>query len=702
MKRIFSKITVVSAVAAIAVSCSHRQNIEFEVNEHTGAINRISIAGDPGGMNWVIVPDNSQYAWIGKEYGWGLGEVTVGAAPEHKRYKWGDSLDIDRLNENSWLIHYYMDNNIAVSVKRKLQQGDLIEEYVFVNKGDRVAYLSDVSINTPFNDNYPDAETCYASRANAHIWAAGSASYVHAVRMGAYAPHLGLVLTEGALQGYEIKERARDKGMSNTRGVIALNPVDMALQPQESHTLSWRIFRHDGNEDFYGKILEYGSVAGSSDRYVYEAGDTVNVEFKAKNRIKTPKMLMNGEDIPFVVENNRVTAQYPVAKEGNMIFRLQYDGDKTAYVECLAVSGIDKLIKKRTGFIMNNQQLNNKEDLRDGAYMVYDNDTDRIYLNDTPNANPVDRDEGRERHGMGVLLALQYQATKDEKIKESLLKYSAFVHRLHDREYRLWSDAGRTSRNRAYNYPWAANYYFEMFNVTGDKQFLKDAYGILKALYRQFGHGFYAIDVPVKGYYLLKNNGFEDEAESLLEDFRQTAEIYLKNGWRYPGSEVNYEQSIVAPSIIHLLRMYAVTRDERYLKGAEEQLPLLEAFAGLQPSYRLNEIAVRHWDGYWFGKQEFWGDTFPHYWSTLSALAYSLYAECTGRESWQKRAENIVRNNLCLFFEDGKASCAYIYPLRVNGEKAKFYDSYANDQDWAMYYYFVVNSTKQNFKLTRF
>ena len=42
-------------------------------------------------------------------------------------------------------------------------------------------------------------------------------------------------------------------------------------------------------------------------------------------------------------------------------------------------------------------------------------------------------------------------------------------------------------------------------------------------------------------------------------------------------------------------------------------------------------------------------------------------------------------------FEDGKASCAYIYPNRVNGVKAGFYDPYANDQDWALVYYLLVN-----------
>lgn len=68
----------------------------------------------------------------------------------------------------------------------------------------------------------------------------------------------------------------------------------------------------------------------------------------------------------------------------------------------------------------------------------------------------------------------------------------------------------------------------------------------------------------------------------------------------------------------------------------------------------MNEIAIRHWDGYWFGKREMWGDVYPHYWSTLTAAAYHYYSQCTGDASYQRRAENIVRNNLCLFLRTAR------------------------------------------------
>ncbi len=39
-----------------------------------------------------------------------------------------------------------------------------------------------------------------------------------------------------------------------------------------------------------------------------------------------------------------------------------------------------------------------------------------------------------------------------------------------------------------------------------------------------------------------------------------------------------------------------------------------------------------------------------------------------------------------MFMPDGSASCAYVYPVSVNGRKGGYYDPYANDQDWGLYF----------------
>ena len=97
--------------------------------------------------------------------------------------------------------------------------------------------------------------------------------------------------------------------------------------------------------------------------------------------------------------------------------------------------------------------------------------------------------------------------------------------------------------------------------------------------------------------------------------FRRHANQLIEIGTAYPASEVNYEQSIVQPAAEVILQVYEVTGEEKYLRGAEQQIAVLELFDGQQPDYHLHETAIRHWDGYWFGKRRVFGDTFPHYWS---------------------------------------------------------------------------------------
>jgi len=378
---------------------------------------------------------------------------------------------------------------------------------------------------------------------------------------------------------------------------------------------------------------------------------------------------------------------------GEVRFDFYYNGNKQTHADCLVINNTADLIRKRVDFIRTRQQMNNPSDLRDGAYMVYDNEGDSIYLNDTPNCNPVDRDEGAERLGMGVLLAKQYLLTKDPELKQSLLRYANFVRRkLQTDNYVTYSSVDQKNRNRGYNYMWVAELYFQMYKVTGDKQFVTDGYKTLKSMFQQFGYGFYAIGIPVRlGLQSLKEAGMKKEYTDLRNDFIKTGDVFVKNGLNYPAHEVNYEQSIVAPAIQFLAQLYLETGSQKYLDEVKRQMPVLEAFNGFQPSYHLNEVAIRHWDGHWFGKRELFGDTFPHYWSTITGAVYYYYALCTGDSSYQKRAENVVRNNLCLFFEDGKASCAYMYPYKIDGVKAEFYDPYANDQDWALVYYLLVN-----------
>jgi hypothetical protein len=149
---------------------------------------------------------------------------------------------------------------------------------------------------------------------------------------------------------------------------------------------------------------------------------------------------------------------------------------------------------------------------------------------------------------------------------------------------------------------------------------------------------------------------------------------------------VNYEQSIVAPAADILLQAYACSKEIKYLETAEEMVELLLLFNGDQPDCHMFENAIRHWDGYWFGKRRLYGDTFPHYWSVLTGVCLAKYTLLTGQDTYRKRAEASLRGSLMLFSENGEASCAFLYPETINGKPGHYLDPWANDQDWALYY----------------
>lgn len=641
------------------------QHIEYAVSPVSGAIESMVIQGDATRMNWVVRPDGSQYPWVTSSDGWGLGYFTANG----KEYRWSQP----EVAASDKFTSYHC-GNVVITVSRKPCGDGLIEKYKFTNKGKKSVSLTDMGIFTPFNDNYPNAGTCVNSRCHAHIWAGGNSAYVYAMRMGAYPPHIGLVLTEGRISDYEIWHRGNDKGNSQTRGIIALCPDNMTLKPGKSESIEWKIFTHNGKDDFCNKATVLGCNILSADNYLVAPGQNVVISSG------------NGK-----AEAETVTIPQT---EGFYRHNISYCKHKNTSVDFYVVNDKDSLIANRLRFILANQRMTNPKDDRFGAFMIYDCEGDSIYPNDTPNCNPVDRDEGAERTGMGVFAAKYClsRQSKDTNLISALKDYARFIrNKLQDKDYKTFSSVDKTNRNRAYNYAWTSEFYFLMHRITGNDQYARDGYGTLRSMFDQFGHGFYSIGMPILlSEKSLKEAGMESEWKTLKDDYTRVAATFMKNGLDYPVSEVNYEQSIVAPVVQFLSQMYLMTKNTEYLEHLKIQIPVMEAFNGFQPSVHLNDIAIRHWDGFWFGKSEMYGDVFPHYWSTITASAFHFYSLCTGDASWQRRAEKIVDNNLCLFRPDGKASCAYLYPRRVDGKPAKFYDAYANDQDWALAYYLQV------------
>lgn len=566
--------------------------------------------------------------------------------------------------------------------------GDAIKEtFVFTNVSDRDIFptVGEIGIYTPFNDDYIASDICIKARCHTHLFMGEEVSYVCALRMGGEAPHLGLVLLEGSLSDYSI-ERDLEK-ISNDRGDFILHPTSHPLMPNESFTISWMLFWHNGKEDFFTQLKKYTNRFLEVKANHFTVFDDEKIIFTVTPNFDFSDVTItkNERNVPFTIENNVIKVTEVPETLGNQHYEISVSGIKT-HLNIFVSPSLEKLMEKRINFIVDKQQYHKVGSGLDGAYLPYDNEEKHIFYNFNANYNGA-----RERLGMGIFIATYLQYHENEKFKNSLLKYIEYIEReVFDVETgTVYNDFQRNYREaqRLYNYPWITIFYIELFRLFNNKTHLIYAYRSLKRFYELGGAKFYAFPIPVTEVcrFLEKENLIE-EKDIIFNYFTDHCSNIMKNGLNYPAHEVKYEQSIAFPATDLLLQMYDLTKDAKYLEASKIQMGALELFAGIQPDHHLYEVAIRHWDGFWFGKRRQYGDTFPHYWSSLNGIAYNRYYRLTSDLSYREKAEHSMRGSLSTFYPDGSASCACVYPLSVNGKRTGFYDPFANDQDWALYF----------------
>lgn len=578
-------------------------------------------------------------------------------------------------------------DSLSVTKESSCKNEIITERYTFTNITDKYVFtdLDSISIYTPFNDDYTDSETCITNRCHTHIFCGGDISYIMALRMGGAAPHLGLVLTKGSLGGYSV-ERDLNR-MSNDRGDFIMHPSSAILSPGSSFTIEWKLFPHSGKSDFYRqlRVLCDRFIDVQAKHYSIFKGEHINIEIKPSFKFNPVdiSITLGGDPVKFKVDNGTIYIDETHSIYGILTFNIEVCGIKT-FCRINSLPTLSELTKKRCRFIIENQQFHCRGSQLDGAYLIYDNEEHHMHY-----SSQYDRNGGRERVGMALLIARFLMKHQDAELDASLKKYIEYAEReLVDTDTgEVFNDCGRdNSFERLYNYPWFSLFYLELYELYKNRYYLEISVKILKCFYSRGGSRFYAIEIPARAICrALETENMTKELEILKANFTDHSRYIISNGLCSPAHEVNFEQSITAPAANLLLQTYFITGEKLYLDGAKQQLDALELFNGLQPDCQLYETAIRHWDGYWFGKRRMYGDTFPHYWSALTAEAYEAYAEAVDSEEYRKKAEHAYRGVMTLFRHDGTASCAYVFPHRVNGARARFFDEYSNDQDWGLY-----------------
>lgn len=343
----------------------------------------------------------------------------------------------------------------------------------------------------------------------------------------------------------------------------------------------------------------------------------------------------------------------------------------------------------------------------DGAYLIFDRDNNSLYYDDFADNNAC-----RERLSMGVVVAQALQKKYDEDMMKSLVLHREFIEReVFDKgTATVYNGINRDDKwKRAYNYPWMSVYYFEWYLLTNEKECLENSARIMISYYENVKGG--NQESPcIRTFEIcrsLQKEGLTELRERLLGHTFAHADRIVRDGSECFSEEVKCTQFMFNGKINILCQAYMMSGDKKYLKFVLDFIERSNAFFAKQPDFHLNMIAVRYWDLYWFGKSKTYGDSMPQWLSALSAETYDFLYKCGFGEEYMRDSKTVLMNNLCVYFHDGFASAGYLVPYKIiqyspNNDSTNAslkpgvafghkYDSFANDQDWALYYATKLN-----------
>lgn len=664
------------------------------LDPETGAIQRFDHPGHP---EQAFVSSEFNDKKFGREMGWGAGFITVNG----RSFRWltPDSLDIKHDGDNSpeaLAVTFVLGHQVEF-LRTASSTGERLKEvFQWKNISAEPLVLDTIGIYTPFRDVYESEGRSFSHSVNTHIFPGGRSAWVLAEAMSFQGPRLGLRVTEGYLNAYSVEGRHGGYS-SHHRGFFVLHPTDgrnrdafgaqspISLEPGESFTLAWELGWYPDRDGFLAQIDSPWPARPLMGR----VGEPLPLEVKAGY---TPS------DITVLsAEKAADGTQFPAARvvdgalvaDAHGIQNLELDGHRTA---ALMHRDVRELTEARIAYILDFQRATHRSAPDSGALLV----TDTSNKLSVPYAAWGDYSDGAERIGMAALLQQARRRGWGEAaaIDAALAAWMDFAHaNLYNPETWLPKRGSQDQviEVRLYNAPWLIHVLADQYALDGQERHVEAAWKMLEASFDAGAREHLSIDQIEAMEALLAI--FESNADARADAVRQMivshAEYFRGVGEKLVAHEVAYEQSMVAPLVRALSAGWAhspqgADNDEAWFPHISRALGWLRGFGGPQPHARLYQVGIRHWDGYWFGRERMWGDTFPHYWSVLSANAFLALPPALRSDALDADALSVYRSNLTSFYDDGSATCAFIFPSAVNGSPAYVADSLANDQDWAL------------------
>jgi len=649
--------------------------IYVEINETNGATSAIRYPEDTTGMNWIL-----------KKPAWGCIPDFITVKTEQ--------------TDNGFTAVYEHPKKLSrVTVEKTITNTDYFEKYTIENIGVAEYFLTkdNFGILMPTNCNYAKSDNLM-NKCVSHLWCGGDTCWMYSARTNGEKPYLVMNLTEGSIVDYSIDY---DYSLTNLgadwRGAFLLHPKECIIKPNESITLNFRFRFSDTTPEF--TPLDYnGAIRFSASKYSFSVGEKIKLTLEYNGESDNAKITYENRTLDLCIKNGKAECEISFDTIGEREITVKVGGKET-FIKIQVLEKLSDMLEKRARFIAEKQQYHEKGSHLDGAYLIYDSETDKQYCGRT------DHNAGRERIGMGITVCRALQVKYSENLMESLKKHRKFIEReLFDIESgTVYNDVCRdNSWLRIYNFPWFSVYYFEWYNLSSEIKCLENSARILIKYYELGGTEQDSQNIEaLRILEALKKENLTELYSMLYSCFVRHADSIIERSGISESKEVTWVNEIANDMCCYLSQTYILTGNEKYLKEAEINYKRSRAFYAYQPDFHLNCVTVRYWDNYWFGKIHSYGDVFPHYWSALSGWSLYWYDKARGCNEHRKEIENNLTGNICIYKPDGMANNCYLYPYRIDlytsdpmyknqfmktgTTYGKRYDPWANDQDWALY-----------------
>lgn len=680
-----------------------------------GAMTGLRFLDDPYHANFLL--SSHQEPWVPEDKQWGLGFVTVAGC----KYPLQQCVSIEQCGNTitaCYLLNFIetrfacvWDGDIAaskhehrleVTVSRTLLDDGVEESFQIKNTGPRHIAIDEIGLYSSFRDTYTTGDNALQTHMNQHIWMGGDLSYIEAERQSGEGPHMGMITLDGNFTSYQLEE----VNTSNHRGVVAMMAKDVRIPTNKSWNAVRLITPYTEHRDFEEKICKYTGYPVLDYGYLtIVQGESFHIKVEKPGTLRGVRL--DGQ----LLNACNGTYSYTPERTGEIQGRIYFGKNKIANIKMRVIEDPMVLLKKRAHYITEHQQLLDEDDPRYGAFLPYNILTEQIYkveeVGDRYYSVP-DRNDARERLGMGAFLAAYARMSGDMDLLPALRRYSAFIEKcIIDENYDVWDSYERQDsvkyylqlpllstdaldmRFRSPNYYFVVPFLAEMYWLTSERRYAELVAGIIDRYEEKYKlpGDVLMIGIDSNALKVVLDAGMTEAAERIQSYLHRRVICLQAMDDQYEASEVAYEQCMCSGAMREIADHYLYKKDDSFLDGLKRQYARLRTFEGNQPDYHCYHTAIRHWDEFWFGELELWGDTTPHYWDSISAEVYCMYAKITKDEGILKLAEDKFRNMLSLINSDGSCWYTYLYPEKVNGRPGARYDPLANDQDWAYFTY---------------